>query len=119
MKTTTITKVFSGFRGIVAAALALGALAGAGESWAITDAEYRAWQLERALHPSARQLERERAGKVYIYDGLTTADIDRILEEAFDRVESMMFVNVVVADENGEPLQDPVTGELVALDDGC
>ena len=110
MKITTFT--FTGtLRGLLAAALALGALLGAGESQAITDAEHRAWQLERALHPSPKQRALERAGRVFIYDGLAEADIDRILEEAFDRVESMIFVNVKVVDE--------VTGQMVALDDGC
>ena len=113
MRTIATTAAFgSRIRRLAAALAAAAALwAGAQPAQAMTDAEYRAWQVERALHPSPAQLERERAGKVYIYDGLTEADIERILEEAFDRVDAMMFVRVQV--------EDPDTGELVALDDGC
>ena len=31
----------------------------------------------------------------------------------------MMFVNTVVTDDNGVPLTDPETGELVVENDGC
>ena len=31
----------------------------------------------------------------------------------------MMFVNTVVTDDNGNPLKDPESGEVVVEHDGC
>ena len=39
--------------------------------------------------------------------------------EQYDRIESMMFVNTVVTDDDGVPLTDPKTGEFLVENDGC
>jgi hypothetical protein len=54
-----------------------------------------------------------------IYDGMRSADVEKALDEAFDRIDSMMFVNTVVTDTEGAPVHDPETGQLVVEEDGC
>lgn len=75
------------------------------------------FQLEQLLHPSAEQLAMEREGKVFVYNGLKDSDIRLALDSYNDRIGSMMFVNVIWTDDNGEPLTDPYTGQMVADDD--
>ena len=77
------------------------------------------WQRERLFDPSQRQLTLEKKGKVFVYVGLTDRDVARALDEEFDRVDSMMFANTIVTDEEGEPERDEETGEVVVEDDGC
>jgi hypothetical protein len=101
--------------GPTALAFALGiGCAGAG---AVDWDEADDWQSNALFEPSARQLERERAGWVTIYDGLTDRQVARALDTQFHRVEAMMFVNVVQTDDVGEPLRDAVTGEILSDSD--
>jgi hypothetical protein len=83
------------------------------------DDSMRAWQLSLLYEPSPAQLKVEDRGRVVIYDGLHGADIDRALDEQFERVENMMFVNTVITDPKGAPVTDPDTGEYMTEDDGC
>jgi len=76
-----------------------------------SDDKMRQWQLGLLLNPGVHQLDLERKGRVVIYDGLRSADIDRALEQQFDRIDSMMFIGTVVT--------DPETGEVMVEDDGC
>jgi hypothetical protein len=69
--------------------------------------------------PSEQQLELEKKGRVMIYDGLRSAQINKALDRSFDRIGSMMFVNTVVTDEEGAPVHDPETGLVMVEDDGC
>jgi hypothetical protein len=39
---------------------------------------------------------------VFIYDGMKEGDIEKAMEEQFDRVENMMFVRTLVTNEEGE-----------------
>ncbi|MGD8568606.1 MAG: hypothetical protein PVJ39_10990 [Gammaproteobacteria bacterium] len=75
------------------------------------------FELDQLLHPSAEQLAMEREGKVFVYNGLKDSDIRLALDNYNDRIGSMMFVNVIWTDDNGEPLTDPYTGEMMADDD--
>jgi len=78
---------------LAAGALLLALLPGAANAAPHDSA--RQWQLQRLFHPTPAQLTRERQGSVFIYDGLSARDIDRALKQAFDRVDAMMFVNVI------------------------
>ena len=61
------------------------------------------WQLKRLLQPSEQDLRLEQQhGKVLIYDGLYSKDIDQALNEQFGRIDHMMFVRVKVEKKNGE-----------------
>ena len=79
----------------------------------------QSWQLSVLFNPVDHQYEMERRGRVVIYDGLHDTVIEQALDEQYDRIEGMMFINTVVTDDNGVPLTDPVTGELLVENDGC
>lgn len=86
---------------------------------AISDPLVEDWQRKRLFEPTARQIALEQKGKVFVYVGLTDRDVAKALEEEFDRVDSMMFANTIVTDEEGEPKRDEETGGVVVEDDGC
>jgi hypothetical protein len=77
------------------------------------------WQVQRLMEPSPRDLEKERKGSVYIYDGLTEREVDTALNTQFSRIQNMMFVGTVKTDTHGEPLQDAESGEPVQESGGC
>ena len=77
------------------------------------------WQLEMLYTPTPGQIKRENQGFVYIYDGLTDAQVAQVLDDQFDRIESMMFIHTIVTDDAGAPREDSETGELILEDDDC
>lgn len=50
------------------------------------------WQLRRLFIPTERELEHERKGNVYIYEGLTDRQVEEALDRHFDRIEYMLFL---------------------------
>jgi len=77
------------------------------------------WQLKRLLHPTKSQLLREAHQQVFVYIGLMDKDVNRALDQNFDRIESIMLANVIVTDEEGKPRRHPETGEVMTEEDGC
>ncbi len=77
------------------------------------------WQLDMIYHPGESVLKRESRGFVYIYDGFGETQVDRILDDKFERMDHMMFTRIRLTDSNGEFLLDPETGEELTADDGC
>ncbi len=77
------------------------------------------WQMKTIYQPSVAMLEREEAGFVNIYDGFTSAEVEQILDDKYDRIENMMFTRVKLTDTNGDMMIDPMTGEQLVEDDGC
>ena len=75
------------------------------------------FQLDQLLDPSEEQLEMEKDGQVFIYDGLKESDIKLALDQQQHRMHSMMFISVVWTDDNGQPVVDPYTGEVVTDND--
>ena len=69
------------------------------------------WQLRMAYQPSDAMLERESKGFVFIYDGLSDHQVERILDARFERIDHMMFTRV--------RLTDASTGEVNIAEDGC
>jgi len=64
------------------------------------------WQVQLLMEPSARQLRVEDKGRIVIYDGLKSSDIDRALDEHFDRIQSMMFIRTQIPVAAGGYQQD-------------
>ncbi len=87
--------------------------------WAEADDDYFDWNKRRLFHPTPQELQAEEHGQIIIYDHLRSTDIERALDEEFDRVDSMMFVRVVKTQPDGEPKLDPQTGSYEVEDDGC
>ena len=79
-------------------------------SWnaAVMSNSHTDWQLKRLYSPTAQELELER-NKVFIYDGLYAYQVDKAMDNQFDRIDSMMFVRVKVVED----------GEEQQLKDGC
>lgn len=101
MKTTTRNTLTALATGTLLCILALPATAEPG---------FGDYQLRRLLQPTASELKWEAKDKVFIYDGLDDADIDRALDLYPERMESMMFVRVVKTTDDGVK---------VVEDDGC
>ena len=83
------------------------------------DDRMRGWQLSLLFEPGEQQVRMEKKGRVMIYDGMHTADIQRAMDEEFDRVENMMFTNTIVTDPAGKPMTDPQTGLVMVEEEGC
>ena len=77
------------------------------------------WQEARLYKLSDYQLEREKRELVTIYTGFTDVQVERVLDDQFDHVQYMMFVNTVITTPDGKPKLDEVTGEVETEDDGC
>lgn len=75
------------------------------------------WYAHLLFEPMPLQLQQEQ--RVQIYTGLSDVEVNRALDEQFERIDSMMFTGVVVTDSAGRPLQDPETGEPLVENDGC
>ena len=67
------------------------------------------FQFNALFDPSDAQLRAEAEGRVMIYDGLKEVLVEQALDEEFDRLEHMMFINI----RREQP------GALVAADDDC
>ena len=81
--------------------------------------ELRDIELRRLFEPTPAERRAERAGRVYLYEGLREDDISRALREQFDRVNSMMFIRVQpspTASGRG-PVEGPTP--VYYQDDGC
>ena len=75
-------------------------------------------QAKRLMAPSSVQTKFEKKGKVYMYIGMKDKEVDRALDDEFDRIENFMFVSVVRTDKNQKSLRN-VTGELILESDDC
>jgi hypothetical protein len=91
---------------------------GADAHAAIADAMHD-WQQNILTNPSQRQIAREKAGQVTIFDGLTDKIVNSIMDNQFNRLDSMMFTHIIITGDDGTPLKDKETGELLTEDDGC
>jgi hypothetical protein len=91
-------------------------VAGALADWAPEPA-YQQMEIRRLFEPTDGELRNEAAGRVYIYEGVTDRAVEQALEEEFERVDSMMFINTIRTDAQGQPLRDPETGKIEADDD--
>lgn len=98
---------------IVAGAMLLVVAAG------VSAEDVRDIELRRLFDPTHAEIASEAEGRIYIYDGLTDLDVQRALNEEFDRVENMMFIRTRKTDGAGEVKRDAETGEVEYEDDGC
>ena len=75
--------------------------------------------MKQLFKPGKARLESENQGKILIYQRLTDNDVSRAMDNQFNRIEYMMFINTIVTDTEGQPLSDPDTGKIIAEEDGC
>ena len=78
--------------GCMLAATALFCAVPAGAADTSADASLHQWELRRLNEPTERERAHERAGNVYIYDGLTDREVDKALDAHFERIDYMMFI---------------------------
>jgi hypothetical protein len=71
-------------------------------------ADVRDIEMRRLFQPTQNEIRSEAAGKIYIYDGMRESDIERAMDEEFDRVDNMMFIRV-----------KPTSANEYIVDDGC
>ncbi len=76
-------------------------------------------ELRRLFDPTPAELQAEASGRIYIYEGLRDIDVERAIEDEFNRVHSMMFIRVKQTDDEGEVRKDPESGNAMVEDDGC
>jgi len=67
--------------------------------------ELQKWQLRRLFLPNERELEHERKGNVYIYEGLSDRQVEDAMSRHFDRIEYMLFLGTKRTDESGKVLR--------------
>ncbi len=84
-----------------------------------TEFQTNSWQMKQIYQPNQNLLDREKSGLVMIYDSFTDSQVNQILDEKFNRIQSMMFTRVKQTDSQGVVLKDPQTGEDLVDDDGC
>jgi hypothetical protein len=70
------------------------------------------FQYNALFNPATAQLKAEARGRVMIYDGLDNTEVDRALDEQFDRIEHMMFIRT----RQSTPDNDD---EYIVEDDDC
>jgi len=68
------------------------------------------FQMNALFNPSKSLLQAETRGRVMIYDELDEEDVERALDEQFDRIEHMMFTRIRHTEPNGT---------VSVEDDGC
>ena len=77
------------------------------------------WQMNLIYQPGQSTLAREARGFVHIYDGFTDSQVNQIMDDKFERLDSMMFTRVKVTNTEGNVVKDPVTGYEMVENDGC
>ena len=71
--------------------------------WAVTSVNAEdSYQMKVLFNPSENQLDAEARGHIMIYDGMQLAEVNRAMDEHYDRIENMMFVRTVIPVESGE-----------------
>lgn len=78
--------------------------------------DHEEWQVQRLLQPTAQQRASEQQGHVFIYDKLNERVIDRAMDKNFERIDSMMFINVQKKKDNSNSPTDVNTHDD---DDDC
>lgn len=103
-------RVARAYQGLAAAALFFGCISPV--IGVASDVVEPSWQEKRLNAPSEAQLERERQGRVFIYDGLEYEAVRAAMDRQFDRIQYMMFTQI-----HHPPSADGETAYVE--DDGC
>ena len=69
---------------------------------AVFSAENEDWQLAMLFDPSEAQLKVEERGRVFIYDGIKSTDVQRVMDSQFHRLDSMMFIRTKIVNNDGK-----------------
>jgi hypothetical protein len=81
--------------------------------------ELRDIELRRLFEPTPAERRAERAGRIYIYEGLREDDVERALREQFDRASSMMFIRVQPNPATSSRPSGDGSAPAHYQDDGC
>ena len=68
------------------------------------------FQMNALFNPSQAQLRAEERGHIMIYDNLDSEDVERALDQQYERIENMMFTRI----RHSAP-----DGAVSVEDDGC
>lgn len=59
------------------------------------------WEQVQLFDPSDALVRAESKGRVTIYDGVYQEDVDRAMDEQFDRIDRMMFIRTMHRADTG------------------
>lgn len=76
------------------------------------------WLERRLNEPTERERKHERAGNVYIYDGLTDREVEKAMNAHFNRIEYMMFLGTRRTEPTGTARSD-AEGNVETESPGC
>lgn len=76
------------------------------------------WLERRLNEPTERERKHERAGNVYIYDGLTDREVEKAMNAHFNRIEYMMFLGTRRTEPTGTVRSD-AEGNVETESPGC
>lgn len=105
--------------GCMLAATALMCAVPVGAAETSADTSLHQWELRRLNEPTERERAHERAGNVYIYDGLTDREVDQALNAHFDRIDYMMFIGTRKTAPADDPANSNAQGNGETESPGC
>lgn len=72
------------------------------------------YEMKKLFEPSDQQLIAEANGSIIIYDGIPDSEVDRAMDEHFNRIDNMMFTRIKYNNVNDI---DSEVNEILTIDD--
>jgi hypothetical protein len=104
---------FLNFRGVMCAAAALvWCIPATAHMHETLDVQGASYDMRRLMRPTPAELTSEEKGHIHIYDSLEINEVNRALDQNFDRIQNMMFTRIRHLPPTG-------SGPAAVEDDGC